>query len=181
MVLALLPIGSAQAQISYTVVQLGGNVGFRNTGYTGTFSGFAGHFIFGKNFDDKAYLGFGIGNEMLKGDYRNKNAVDSKDALLKYDYNLFPLFVDARLPVLSVGQNDSKIGLMANAGYAAAIATQYDKGFLLKTGLFYLQDNPSSVDFTFSIAHGYQQLSKNFYQKNFQHQQVAVAVGIIFK
>ncbi len=181
LLLTLIGIGSAQAQISYTVLQLGGNFGVANKGYQGAFSGFAGHFIFGKSFDEKAYLGFGVGNEQLKGDYRSKASAQLAEPSLKYDYNLFPLFVDARLPLLTVGQNNSKVGILANAGYAPAIGARYDKGFLLKSGFFYLLDNPKSVDFSISLAHGYQQLTKNFYQNNFQHQQVALAVGIIFK
>ena len=54
-------LGFAQSSF-YTLIQGGGNLGVRNPGYEGTFNGYSLHFIFGKNFDDKAYLGLGIGN-----------------------------------------------------------------------------------------------------------------------
>jgi len=178
---ALCLIGfAARAQVSYSVVQAGANVGFANPGYKGAFSGFAAHFIFGKNFDDRAYLGFGLGNEALRGDYRSADPDEAEQGPMRYDYSLFPLFLDGRLPFTSVGEN-GRIGLVANGGYAPAIAGQYDRGFLLKGGLFYLNENPNSVNFTVSAAYGYQQLVRNFFGKDFQHQHFALSVGLMFK
>lgn len=174
-------LNPSKAQISYSVLQVGGNLGFANEGYKGAFSGFTGHFIFGKSFQERAYLGLGIGNEIFKGDYRTNDPHAADQQTMKYDYSVFPVFIDGRLPFGEVGQGDSKIGILANAGYAPAIGQRYDKGFLFKGGFFYLWDNPRGVDFTASLAYGYQQLTKNFYQKDFQHQHISLSVGIMLK
>jgi len=170
----------ARAQVSYSVVQAGANVGFANPGYRGAFSGFAAHFIFGRNFDDRAYLGFGLGNEALRGDYRTADLDGPEQQLLRYDYSLFPLFLDGRLPFAWTGQN-GRIGFVANAGYAPAIAAQYDRGLLFKGGLFYLNEKPNSVNFTVSAGYGYQQLTRNYFGKEFRHQHLALSVGLMFK
>jgi len=168
------------AQVSYSVVQAGANVGFANPGYKGAFAGFAAHFIFGKNFDDRAYLGFGLGNEALRGNYRTADPNEPEQQQLRYDYSLFPLFLDGRLPFALAGQN-GRIGLVANGGYAPAIAAQYDRGFLFKGGLFYLNESPNSLNFTLSAAYGYQQLTRNYFGKDFRHQHFALSVGLMFK
>lgn len=170
----------ANAQRSYSIIQAGANLGFANEGYKGAFSGFAAHFIFGKNFDDRAYLGFGLGNEMFKGDYRTNDPHEPEQQTWKYDYNLFPLFVDGRLPFGLVGEN-GKIGALVNGGYAPAIGPQYDRGFLFKGGFFYLIESPKFTNFTVSLAYGYQQLTKNYFRKDFQHQHFALSVGLMFK
>lgn len=60
-------------------------------------------------------------------------------------------------------------------------ASGMTKVFSLKEVFFYLWDNPRGVDFTASLMYGYQQLTKNFYQKDFQHQHIALSVGIMLK
>jgi len=171
---------SARAQVSYSVVQAGANVGFANPGYKGAFSGFAAHFIFGRNFDDRAYLGFGLGNEALRGDYRAAGPNGPDQRQMRYDYSLFPLFLDGRLPLALAGPN-GRIGFVANGGYAPAIAAQYDRGLLFKGGLFYLIEKPNSVNFTVSAGYGYQQLVRNYFGRDFRHQHLALSVGLMFK
>lgn len=167
----------------YSLVQAGANLGFANEGYKGAFSGYSASFIFGKNYNDRAYLGLGLGNERLKGDYETNDPHHVKNGVVaRYDRQLFPLFVDGRLPFGEFNAN-SKIGLLANAGYAPSIAANYDKGFLFKGGFFYLHDNAGKLDWTVSAAYGYQELSGNLIDigKNFQHQQFNISVGIVFK
>lgn len=168
------------AQGGYSVIQAGANAGFANSGYAGTFSGFAAHFIFGKNYDDRAYLGLGIGNEIFKGDYRPTGNDMADTKTMKYDYSLLPIFIDGRLPIANFGYR-SNIGALANAGYAPALCARYDRGFLFKAGFYYLLETSGSANIMLSTAYGYQQLNKNFYQKNFQHQHLAIAVGVMFK
>ncbi len=173
-------LGFAQSSF-YTLIQGGGNLGVRNPGYEGTFNGYSLHFIFGKNFDDKAYLGLGIGNETLKGDYtKSGEAGNTEVRKSKYDRNLFPIFIDARLPVKDFGQA-SRIGFVANAGYSASIGPVYDKGFMGKAGVFYLFDSLSKTKFTVSATYAYQQLHGSFYTSNFDHQHLNVSVGIMLK
>ena len=174
---------AAKAQSSmYTIIQGGGNLGFANEGYKGAFNGYSAHFIVGKNYNDRAYLGLGLGNERLKGNYETNDPHHEDYGVKKfsYDQNLFPIFVDARLPFGEFNPT-SKIGILANAGYAPKLSAQYDKGFLFKAGFFYLNDAPGRTNWTISAAYGYQQLTKNIYMKDFQHQHFNVSVGLMFK
>lgn len=170
-----------KAQSSYyTIIQGGGNLGFANEGYKGAFSGYSAHFIFGKNYNERAYLGLGLGNERLKGNYNTNDPHNPNQGEYKYDQNLFPIFVDGRLPFGEFNES-SKIGILANAGYAPKLSAQYDKGFLFKAGFFYLHENPGKTNWTVSAAYGYQQLTKNIFMKDFQHQHFNVSVGLMFK
>lgn len=172
---------TSYAQSMYTIIQGGGNLGFANEGYKGSFSGYSAHFIIGRNYNDKAYLGLGLGNERFKGDYQTNDPHDNNQREYTYDQNMFPIFVDGRLPFGEFTPT-SKIGLLANVGYAPSLSAQYDKGFLFKGGFFYLQDNPGKMDWTISAAYGYQQLTKNVHaRKDFQHQHFNVTFGLVFK
>ena len=164
----------------YTVFQIGGNLWVANPGYKGAFNGYSAHFIFGKNFEDRAYLGLGLGNERFVGKYENKDAQAEFDKAFSYDQNTFPIFIDARLPLVD-GRSFSKIGVLTNLGYAPKLSAQYDKGFLFKGGLFYLNETPGKMNWTVSAMYGYQQLTKNIFIKNFQHQQVNISVGLMIK
>lgn len=180
----IITLGSKAQSSYYSLIQGGANIGLINKGYNGTFSGYSAHFIFGKNFNDRAYLGLGIGNDRLKGRYE-KTTIHSFDATIEsseYDRQLFPIFIDGRLPFKNFGTN-SKIGLLANAGYAPSIATNYDKGLLIKGGIFYLHERHGKIDWTVSTAYGYQELSGNRIDvgRKFQQQQLNIAIGIILK
>lgn len=167
----------------YTLLQGGANIGFANEGYKGAFSGYSANFIFGKNYNDRAYLGLGVGSERLKGDYQTNNPYsDQVGRVAKYDRQLFPVFVDGRLPFGELSKN-GRIGLLVNAGYAPSIAANYDKGFLFKGGFFYLIERLSNVKWTLSAAYGYQELSGNAIDigKHFQHQQFNFSVGLMIK
>ena len=172
---------SLKAQTSYyTIIQGGGNLGFANEGYKGAFNGYSVHFIFGKNYDDRAYLGLGLGNERFKGKYKTNDPHNANQEEYSYDQNVFPIFVDGRLPFGEFNEI-SKIGILANAGYAPKLSAQYDKGFLFKAGFFYLHDSPGKTNWTVSAAYGYQQLTKNILMKDFQHQHFNVSIGLMFK
>lgn len=183
LVMCFLAVGfcsGLSAQSFYTLIQGGGNLGFANEGYKGTFNGYSLNFIFGKNFDDKAYLGLGLGNERLKGSYRTNDPHQEDQKKYNYDQNLFPIFIDGRLPFGEIGAN-SKIGLLVNGGYAPRLSPQYDNGFLFKGGFFYLYETPGKTDWTLSTTYGYQQLTKNIFRKDFQHQHFNVSIGIMLK
>ena len=164
----------------YTIIQGGANLGFANEGYKGAFNGYSAHFIFGKNYNDRAYLGLGIGNERFKGKYKTNDPHQENQDQYAYDQNLFPIFVDGRLPFGEFNER-SKIGILANAGYAPKLSAQYDKGFLFKAGFFYLHETPGKTNWTVSAAYGYQQLTKNIFMKDFQHQHFNISVGLMFK
>lgn len=166
---------------TYFMMQGGANLGFANEGYKGAFHGYSAHFIVGKNFSDRAYLGLGLGNERFRGDYQTNNPYDDNPQEYNYDQNMFPIFIDGRLPFGEFTPN-SRIGLLVNTGYAPSLSAMYDKGFLFKGGFFYLHERPARMDWTISAAYGYQQLTKNMHaRKDFQHQHFNVTFGLMFK
>lgn len=169
----------AQSSV-YTLFQGGANLGFSNEGYKGAFNGYHLHFIFGKNFNESAFLGLGIGNEKFQGDYQTNDPHQDDQKVYKYEFNTFPIFIDGRLPI-GYFNEASRIGLLANAGYAPGIGPAYDKGALFKAGFFYLHDGMSKTKFTASLVYGYQQLTKNAFRKDFQHQSFHLTVGLMLK
>lgn len=170
----------AQSKV-YFLMQGGANLGFANEGYKSAFNGYSAHFIVGKNFSDRAYLGLGLGNERFRGDYQTNDPHDKDQRKFKYDQNMLPIFIDGRLPFGEFTPN-SRIGLLVNAGYAPSLSAMYDKGFLFKGGFFYLHERPTRMDWTISAAYGYQQLTKNMHaRKDFQHQHFNVTFGLMLK
>jgi hypothetical protein len=162
-------------------MQGGASLGFANEGYKGAFNGYSVHFIVGRNFADQAYLGLGLGNERFQGTYQTNDPHDEDQREFNYNQNMFPIFIDGRLPIGEFSPT-SKIGLLANAGYAPQLSAVYDKGFLFKGGFFYLHDSPAKMDWTVSLAYGYQQLTKNVHaRKDFQHQHFNLTFGLMFK
>ncbi len=166
---------SAQSSL-YTVLQGGGTFGFSNEGYKGAFNGYSLHFIMGKNFNQKAYLGLGVGNETFKGDYQTNDPHNADQRSYPFETNTFPIFIDGRLPFGVVGEQSS-IGLLANFGYAPSIALRYHQGVMFKGGFFYVLDLGGAPKFTVSATYAYQQLKKRAI--DFQHQAFNVSVGIL--
>lgn len=169
----------------YTLIQGGANIGFANEGYKGTFSGYSTSLIFGKNYNDRAYLGLGIGSERLKGEYEKlegNKKISTEIVSAEYTQDLMPIFIDARLPIGEFS-TFSKLGILANAGYAPSVGVRYDRGFLFRTGFFYLFDNPQGLAWTLSGAYAYQELTRNRIDlgKHFQHQQFNISIGILLK
>src|SRR5690606_9143353 len=166
---------------TYFIIQGGGNLGFANEGYKGAFNGYSAHFIFGKNYSDRAYLGLGLGNERLQGKYQTNDPHDADQTWRQYDQNLFPIFVDGRLP-FGEFTSTSRIGLLANACYASGMSLIYYKGFLVKAGLFYLDERTGRTNWTFLSVYCYQQLTKNIHARNdFKHQHFIVSLGLMLK
>lgn len=173
--------GSAQTYY-YSQFQLGGQFGVRNPGYDGNFNGYAAHFIFGLNFNERAFVGLGVGNETFRGSYQSTDATDRAAIRRDYDTYLMPLFIDARVPV-SYLSDHSWIGLLGNAGYAPSIGPVYDRGFLLRGGLLYLYETRGRTNYTVSASYGYQELNRNAFdlQRKFQHQHLSISVGLMLK
>src|SRR5690606_9044935 len=155
--LALAFVGSSfvlKAQSSmYTIIQGGANLGFANEGYKGAFNGYSAHFIFGKNYNDRAYLGLGIGNERLKGKYKTNDPHQENQDQYTYDQNLFPIFVDGRLPFGEFNEQ-SKIGMMENARYATEMSEEEDKGLLIKAEFLYPHETLGKTNWTVSADYG---------------------------
>jgi len=176
---------STSAQSSYyTFIQGDANIGLANKGYKGTFSGYSASLVVGKNFDDRAFIGIGIGSERLKGSYTkaNNSSFDAAIERANYIQDLLPIFIDGRIPIAALS-TVSKIGILANAGYAPSVGARYDKGFLFRSGLFYLHESDNKFDWTVSAAYGYQQLTRNRLDigTHFQQQQINITLGILLK
>lgn len=166
----------------YTVMQVGGQFGFANEGYQGAFNGYAINFIFGRNFDERAFLGIGFGNETFRGSYQTNDPHDRDQTRRDYDTYMMPIFIDGRLPIGYFGHS-SRIGVLVNGGYAPKIGPVYDRGFLFKGGFFYLYETPRRTNFTASASYGYQQLTHNMHNpaRDFQHQHFNISVGVMLK
>lgn len=177
MTLVMLAQQSYAQSSYYTVLQATGTLGVKNPGYKGAFSGYALHFIFGKNFNERFFAGVGLGSGALKGEYRID---DPMEPAHQYDRYLFPLFADFRWPLVETA-GYARLGLLANVGYAPKIGPVYDRGGLAKAGVLYLYDSPKRAKLTISATYGWQQLRGNFYGSNFNHQQVSLSVGMMLK
>lgn len=172
---------TASAQSSfYSLFQAGGQFGFANEGYEGAFNGYAVHFVFGKSYGDRAFLGLGFGNETFRGSYRTNDPHAGDQNSYDYDAYMMPIFVDGRLPIGYTGAN-GRVGILVNAGYAPRIAAIYDKGFLFRGGFFYLYETMGRTDYTVSASYGYQQLTRNVHQRDFQHQHFSISLGLMLK
>ncbi|MCL7989091.1 hypothetical protein M8998_14170 [Sphingobacterium sp. lm-10] len=166
----------------YTQFQVGGQFGLRNPGYDGVFNGYAAHFIFGLNFNDRAYVGLGAGNETFRGSYVSTDASDRNAIRRQYDTYLMPLFIDARAPLYYL--NDySWIGILGNTGYAPRIGPVYDRGFLFRGGLLYVYETMRRNNYTVSVSYGYQELNRNAHDfgRRFQHQHLSLSLGLMLK
>lgn len=179
-VLFLATFGALAQNSYYTIFQVGGQFGVANSGYNGTFNGYSAHFIFGRNFDDRGYVGLGFGNETFRGSYQANDPSLADQNRYDYDTYMLPIFIDGRLPLGYVGAS-GRIGILGNAGYAPRISAIYDRGFLFKGGLFYIYETMRKTDFTISASYGYQGLSKNVYTRDFNHQHVAISLGLMIK
>lgn len=166
----------------YSVIEGGAQLGFANEGYQGAFNGYAFHFVFGQNFAERGFLGLGFGNETFTGKYQTDDPHDANQTQYEYDTYLMPIFIDGRLPIGYFGQN-SRVGLLANGGYAPKIGPVYDRGFLFRGGFFYLYETMGRTNYTASLSYGYQQLSRNNHNpnRNFEHQHISLSVGVILK
>ncbi|MFD2742568.1 MULTISPECIES: hypothetical protein [Sphingobacterium] len=180
--LSLVSLGALAQTSYYSQFQLGGQFGIRNPGYDGQFNGYAAHFIFGLNLNDRAFVGIGVGNETFRGSYQRTDPSDRKPIRRDYDTYLMPLFADVRVPVHYLS-NESWIGILGNAGYAPRIGPVYDRGFLLRGGLLYVYETSGRADYTVSASYGYQELNRQAsdLQRKFQHQHLSISIGLMLK
>lgn len=163
----------AQNRPTYTVLEAGGIFGLHNSGDQATMHGYQFHFVFGRNFYDRAYLGLGIGNDVYRG---RSTQVDGRRSV--HRVNTLPLFADFRMPLAPVSAL-GVLGVKANAGYAPSIGGDYFKGFLAKAGLTYGHLLAEQSDLLFTVGYGFQQFDSRFvgYPTFYQHN-VFVTIGL---
>lgn|SRR5690554_639593 len=171
--LCILPQPS-QAQggrANYTIVQAGGMFGVQ-TSRGKPLNGYQFQFVFGKNYADRTFAGFGIGNDV----YRGQTTISDGNKTIS-QINTLPIFADFRqviAPVSIMG----KLGLMANAGYAPGLGGSYYRGFLGKAGLTYSHLLIDDSDLLFSLGYGVQQFNSRFVQTGFFQHQIFLTVGL---
>lgn len=163
----------AQSRPTYTVLEAGGIFGLSNSGSQANMHGYQFHFVFGRNFYDKAFLGLGIGNDVYRG---RSTQVDGRRSV--HRVNTLPLFADFRVPLAPVSAL-GMLGVKVNAGYAPSIGGDYFKGFLAKAGLTYAHLLAEQSDLLFTVGYGLQQFDSRFagYQSFHQHN-VFITVGL---
>ena len=74
MTLVMLAQQSYAQSSYYTVLQATGTLGVKNPGYKGAFSGYALHFIFGKNFNERFFVKDNALTVYLQGKKQNAAA-----------------------------------------------------------------------------------------------------------
>lgn len=146
----------AQGRRTYTLLEAGGILGLSHSGSQDAMNGYQFHFVFGRNFYNRAYLGLGIGNDVYRG---RSTMIDGTRTSTRV--NTLPIFADFRVPLLDISVLGG-LGAMANAGYAPSIGGNYFKGFLAKGGLTYGHLLADGSDLLLSVGYGFQQFGSRF-------------------
>ncbi len=156
----------------YTLIQGGGIYGI-STGPSADIPkmhGYQFQFVIGRNFDDRHFVGIGIGNDV----YRQKSVLEGGQ-LNKISF--LPIFLDYRLPFWRPGPL-SQLGGMANAGYAPFVGSHFSEGFMGKIGLTYSQMLVDRSDLHLSVGYGFQEVGSRFRAQPFVQQNLFVTVGL---
>jgi len=163
----------AQMRPTYTLLEAGGIVGLAGSGVRNPMSGYQFHFVFGRNFYDRAYLGLGIGSDVYRG---RTTLADGRRSTSRV--NTLPIFVDLRAPLAELGML-GRLGAMADAGYAPGIGGDYFRGILAKGGLTYGHFLADRSDLLFSVGYGFQRFDTRFadYPAFHQHS-LFITVGL---
>lgn len=163
----------AQIRPTYTLLEAGGILGLGGSGARDPMNGYQFHFVFGRNFYDRTYLGLGIGSDVYRG---RSTLADGRRSNSRV--NTLPIFVDFRAPIADIGML-GRLGAMANAGYAPGIGGDYFKGFLAKGGVTYSHLLAERSDLLFSVGYGFQQFDSRFatYEAFHQHS-LFITVGL---
>ena len=147
---------SAQGRGTYTLLEAGGMLGLSHSEGGKAANGYQFHFVFGRNFYDKAYVGLGIGNDIYRG--RSETIGGQRSSIR---LNTFPVFADLRMPLVEVSMR-GQLGTMLNGGYAPSIGGDYFKGFLAKGGITYAHLLTGGTDLLISAGYGFQQFKSRF-------------------
>lgn len=156
---------------NYTIVQAGGMFGLQASRGE-PLHGYQFQFVFGKNFEDRTFAGFGIGNDVYRGHTTISNGNKTVSQI-----NTLPIFMDFRQVITPVSII-SNLGFMANAGFAPGLGGNYYRGFVGKAGLTYSHLLIESSDLQFSLGYGFQQFDSRFVQTGFHQHQLFLTVGL---
>jgi len=162
----------AQGAKVYTVLEAGGMLGTNSQNNLNgqKLNGYKFHLIVGKNFNDRAFVGFGLGNEVYKA---NKS-----DGPFKSRFSLLPFLADVRIP-LNVHFLSGRLGVVGNAGYAPRVGNDLFKGVLLHGGVNLIYPiGYNGPDVAFTLGYGYQQIVLPYEINNLQQQSISLTIGL---
>ncbi|MGK6352341.1 hypothetical protein [Parapedobacter sp. DT-150] len=162
----------AQRRGTYTLLHAGGIVGLATTGDQPPMHGYQFQFAFGRNFYDRMYLGLGIGTDVYRG--RTTLADGSRSTR---GVNTLPIFADFRVPLTRLSPFGT-FGVLANAGYAPSIGSNYFRGAVAKAGLTYGHLLAEGSDLLFSAGYGFQQFDSRFFDHAFSQHNVFITIGL---
>lgn len=167
-----LMIVESQAQqraSTYTLIQGGGLYGVSNSKQD-PLHGYQFQFVIGRNMDDRYFVGLGVGNDIYRGAGVSGGSRGSRVSFL-------PLFIDYRMPIVQMTAV-SRLGMMANAGYAPRIGGDFYDGGMGKVGLTYSQLLIDRSDVHISLGYGFQQFNSKFIANRFHQRHVFLTVGL---
>jgi len=165
------PLQAQGRRTIYTIVQAGGMFGVE-TSRGKPLSGYQFQFVFGKNYADRTFAGLGVGSDV----YRGNTTINYGNNTVS-QINTIPIYADFRQAIAPVSIMGN-LGLMANAGYAPGLSSNYYKGFMGKVGLTYAHLLIDDSDLLFSLGYGFQQFNSRFVQTGFHQHHVFLTVGL---
>lgn len=169
----------AQQRKVFTTLEAGGILGLNKQQLPDgeeTLNGYRLRITVGRNFNDRYFLGFGLGNEVYRASRR-------PDALFSNRFGLLPLFADLRA-MLAEDFLSGELLAIGSAGYAPRLGNDTFKGALGHVGLSYgyplsFERNGSTLNL--SLVYGFQQIVIPYGSSNLQQHSVMLTVGLFLK
>ena len=162
----------AQGGKVYTVLEAGGMLGLNSQNNLDgqRLNGYKIHLIVGKNFDDHAFVGFGLGNEVYQA--------SKSTGPFKSRFSLLPFLADVRVP-LRAHFLSGRLGVVGNAGYAPRVGNDLFKGALFHGGMNLIYPiGYNGPDVAFTLGYSYQQIVLPYEIKNLQQQSISLTIGL---
>lgn len=167
----MIQVVQAQRLPNYTVLQAGGIFGV-NSSEDKPMNGYQFQFVFGKHLYEKTFFGLGIGNDVYRGNTTLPNGGNSTLRM-----NVLPIFADFRQAAFDVSIL-SKVGFVANAGYAPSLGSNYYQGFMGKVGMTYSLLLADNSDLQFTLGVGSQHFDSRYINKKSHQYHVFLTVGL---
>lgn len=168
----------AQNKKVYTAIEAGGMLGLNEHEQLGTsLNGYRFRLAVGRNFNDRYFLGFGLGNEV----YLRRTA--PLGASFNNRFSMLPLFADFRA-TLSEDVLRGELQAIASAGYAPRLGNDTFRGGLGNIGLSYGYPlSPERYGSTLNLGLGYalQQIVLPFQSSNLQQHSLMLTLSLFLK
>lgn len=172
------PLQAQQKKI-YTSLEAGGMLGLNEQQQLDgreTLNGYRFRIAVGRNFNDRYFLGFGLGNEVYRASRR-------PDALFSNRFSMLPLFADLRA-MLAEDFISGELFVVGSAGYAPRLGNDTFKGALGHVGLSYgypLSPERNGSTLNLGLAYGFQQIVLPYESRNLQQHSLMLTIGLFLK